>query len=172
MNITLIGMAGAGKSVVGQELARRRSAYFLDIDQVLVERHNLPLQAVLDSLGEEAFLEKESALFIEAVTHADNTVLSPGGSLVYSLPAIAAARAHSLVVALDVPFEIIEGRVDVSSRGIIGMENKTLKEVYNDRKERYLQCAHVTVSSSNAPLGEVVDRIEELIALYKNNTVV
>lgn len=37
MNILLIGFMGAGKTTVGQELARDLGKHFIDLDQAIVE---------------------------------------------------------------------------------------------------------------------------------------
>jgi shikimate kinase len=58
-NLTLIGMAGVGKSVIGRKLAEVLRYEFVDIDEQIENRFGVKLQEVLDRLGEQKFLETE-----------------------------------------------------------------------------------------------------------------
>ena len=53
MNITLIGMAGAGKSHIGAKLAKRLELELLDGDALLAEEFGKVIQEILDEIGEE-----------------------------------------------------------------------------------------------------------------------
>ena len=60
MNITLIGMPGAGKSYIGMKLAAQLEYKLIELDSIMEKGYNLPLQVVLDNLGEESFLKKQA----------------------------------------------------------------------------------------------------------------
>jgi shikimate kinase len=51
MNITLIGMSGVGKSLVGKELSKVIKCNFIDIDEIIERKNNLKLQKLLEKLG-------------------------------------------------------------------------------------------------------------------------
>lgn len=83
MNITLIGMAGAGKSTIGKALAKRLDYTFIDVDRLITDRTGMPLQVLIDKQGDSALLrfEEEAILGLGQV---DNCIISPGGSVIYS----------------------------------------------------------------------------------------
>ena len=82
MNITLIGMAGVGKSVTGKELAKRLDYGFIDIDEIIEKKANLKLQQIIDDLGDDKFLaiEERTVLGLDKL---ENCIISPGGSVIY-----------------------------------------------------------------------------------------
>jgi shikimate kinase len=59
MNITLIGMAGAGKSHIGKKLSERYGLEQVDGDILLAERFGKEIQSILDELGEDKYLESK-----------------------------------------------------------------------------------------------------------------
>ena len=66
MNVTLIGMPGSGKSSVGRILAQRLGCAFLDVDPLIAAAHAASsLQQVLDSLGNEGFLDLGPVVYLK-----------------------------------------------------------------------------------------------------------
>ncbi len=81
MNLTLIGMPGAGKSVIGKELAHRLNFRFIDPDQLMRQHLGLSLGAILARLGDEMFLQLEEEIVLR-LDDFDRSIVSPGGSVV------------------------------------------------------------------------------------------
>ncbi|MDY7000649.1 MAG: shikimate kinase, partial [Thermodesulfobacteriota bacterium] len=79
--LSLIGMAGAGKSTVGRALAKKLDWAFLDTDDLLQAHHGLSLQELFNAFGREKFLQAEE----EVVAGMDvrRCVVATGGSVVY-----------------------------------------------------------------------------------------
>ena len=59
-NVSLIGMPGSGKSTVGVLLAKELGFSFVDTDLLIQRQEGGLLQAVLDRLGTERFLDTEA----------------------------------------------------------------------------------------------------------------
>jgi shikimate kinase len=110
-HIVLVGLPGAGKSVIGAEAAALLSAPAHDIDATLVRRMQMPVERIFGELGETTFRELEREAVAAAVS-GPAAVIIPGGGwaaqpgalesvrpafLIYVKvpPAIAAARAAS-----------------------------------------------------------------------------
>ena len=82
MNYVLIGMPTSGKSTVGVMLAKEICYDFLDTDILLQRREKKMIQQMLDEDGLEAFYKVEENALL--AVDADETVISTGGSAVYS----------------------------------------------------------------------------------------
>ena len=146
--LTLIGMPGSGKSAVGKIVAGRLGWSFIDTDHCIEERFGLRLQALIDQVGTDSFshIEEETVLNL---TIPERTVTSTGGSVVYSGAAMGHLASISTVVFLDVPVEALREHIALEApRGIVGMNEGGLEELYRQRLPLYRRYAHVTL-----PLG-------------------
>ena len=144
--LTLIGMPGSGKSAVGKIIAARLGWEFMDTDKSIEERHGLPLQALIEKVGEASFrrLEEETILRLEVSGPA---VISTGGSVVYSDPAMRHLAAISTVVFLDAPLEALRRHIQSEApRGIVGLTAGGLEELFQERLPLYRRYAGLTVS--------------------------
>jgi shikimate kinase len=159
-NITLIGMAGAGKSAIGKALAARLGYGFIDIDEVIEEKTGLKLQQILDDSGDDAFLDIEEKAVLE-LGEMDECVISPGGSVAYSAAAMNFLKKNSVVVFLNAPFESIEERLsDKEARGIVGFKEKSLKTLYRERQNLYRTYGDIEIETTEAcDINSVVERI-------------
>jgi len=140
MNIVLIGMAGAGKSVVGALLAEKLSYAFVDVDRKIESRYGGKLQDILDRLGDAAFLAAEEREIL-VLKDVKDTVISPGGSVVYSARAMEVLTSLGRVVYLHVPLATIAARIEPETRGIVGLKGKTFAELYEEREMLYRAAA-------------------------------
>ena len=149
MNITLIGMPGAGKSTFGKIFAKRYRMNFIDVDKVIEKKIGMKLQEFIDKFGDKKFSEIEEKTILE-LGNVKNTVISPGGSAVYSPPAIEFLRKQSFIVFISRRFEYLNNRLkNRSIRGIIGLKNKTLKKLFYERDILYKKYADITITPKN-----------------------
>ena len=160
MNITLIGMAGVGKSFIGKKLAKKLNYDFIDIDELIEKKTNLKLQQIIDKFGERYFLKVETKIIMN-LSDAINTVISPGGSIVYSKSAMEFLKEKSIVVYLEDSFENINKRVkNQKTRGIVGLKNKDFETLFDERNKLYKKYADVVIKMRNySNSGIIVDNI-------------
>src|SRR3989338_11528480 len=169
MNVTLIGMSGAGKSYIGKKVADRLGLEFLDIDRMLLEpAHEKPLQDILDQLGDTEFMRWEEQMMIDATKDKDGLLISTPGSVAYEKGALEHFRNISSVVYLKIPFSTIEKRVGTSRRGIVGLGTKTLRELYDERTPQYEKHAHHCVEPEKLSVDETVQAIVDFLNSRKN----
>ena len=146
--LTLIGMPGSGKSAVGRIIASRLGWNFMDTDKCIEERHGMPLQALIDQVGDEPFrrLEEETILDLRI---SEQTVISTGGSVVYSDLAMRHLASISTIVFLDATIDAIRTHIALEApRGIVGMTQGGLEELYQERLPRYRLYADIIIDPS------------------------
>lgn len=140
--ITLIGMAGAGKSTVGSALAREMDWAFLDSDHLMEAIYGTRLQDVTDALGKERFLDMECTTICALA--ARRAVIASGGSVVYREAAILHLARLGPVVHLDVPFSVIEERVARNpQRGLAMAPGQSLRDLFDERERLYRRYASI-----------------------------
>ena len=108
-SISLIGMAGAGKSSVGRELAKRLGFRLIDSDALIEGQYGKRLQNILEDEGYIRLREIENIVLKDI--QFNETILSTGGSAVYSNEAMVHLQQNSKVIFLEVPFNQILERV-------------------------------------------------------------
>ena len=158
MNITLIGMAGVGKSTIGQELAKALTFKFTDIDERIETKFKQTLQQIVDRFGEEQFIRIEEEAILD-LGDCDRLVISPGGSVVYLEKAMDYLQKRSLILFLDASFESIRKRIsNESTRGIIGLKNRKLVDLFRERRPLYQKYAAHTIRLPDEPDKDAIVR--------------
>ncbi|MBI2025272.1 shikimate kinase [Candidatus Kaiserbacteria bacterium] len=161
MNVTLIGMAGAGKSHIGRKLAERLGLTMLDIDRDLWEtKYGKGIQEILDELGEERYVKEEEQLILEHTAGKNWLLISSPGSVAYESRAMQQLKDISSIIYLRVPYEVVEARLAKKPpRAIIGLGRKSLRELYDERHPLYEKNAHFIVDTHEHEADDVMDEI-------------
>lgn len=170
MNVTLISMLGAEKSAIGKKLAEKLKYEFIDIEEMSVrERPKLTIGQIIDTFGQDKFLNIEEKLVLE-LNNFDNCVISLNDGLIYSAKAMSFLRKKSIVVFLNAPFDMIEAGIkNQTTREIIGLGNKSLKTIYDERLPLYQNYAVIKVEITRNSNVDIIirDIIRRAILLPK-----
>ncbi len=161
-NLVLIGMAGAGKSTVGPLLARMLSYDFIDVDELIEADQQQSLQEIVDRYGPEWFrlLEERIILGLDVQCH----VIATGGSAVYGAAGMTHLQQQGMVVFLDVPLAILEGRVDdVATRGLARQQGQSFADLLAERQPLYSRYADIIIECAAMSLVEIGTAIVERI---------
>ena len=159
-SISLIGMAGAGKSSVGRELSKALDFTFIDSDDLIEAKYGKNLQEILNDEGYIKLREIEN-LIIKDINF-DRTILSTGGSAVYSNEAMAHIQKNSNVIFLDVPFnQILERVPSFLERGFAKAPSQSIEDAYAERQKLYQTYSHYRVSNAK-DLDSCITKIIEL----------
>lgn len=160
--ITLIGMAGAGKSFIGRNLARLLEFEFIDTDDLIEKRAGEGLQEILDREGDENFLKIETDTIIN-LGNIQNKIISPGGSVIYSPAAMEYFKANSIVIYLADSYGRILNRIkNLDSRGIVGLKNKNFEQLYKEREALYKKFADLTIDMSHMQTDDKQAKAQEV----------
>ncbi|PAV11150.1 shikimate kinase [Methanosarcina spelaei] len=162
-------MAGAGKSTIGRALAKHLGYTFIDVDHLIREKTGMPLQTLIDKEGDLAFIrfEEEAILRIEQV---DRSVISSGGSVIYSEKAMTHLKTISKIIFLDTAFRSIAKRLpNARKRGIVGLRDRSLKELFEERVVLYHKYADFSIKlNGKENIQEITEKIIELC--FEENT--
>ena len=162
-SITLIGMAGAGKSTIGKQLAKLLDFKFIDGDLIIERRINQSIQNFLDQHGGKEFTKIEEEVLL--TINFNKMILATGGSAVLSDTAMKFIRKESEVIFLDATYENISKRIlNLSERGLVREPNQSLQETYDERLSLYRKYAdHIVIND-----GDIDSSLKQLVALIKS----
>ena len=162
-NIVLIGMPASGKSTLGVVLAKILGMMFEDLDIVIQSKMNATLQDIINERGTEGFIEVENRILSQV--ECTDTVLSTGGSAIYSDEAMKHLASIGTVVYLEVPYEEIADRVgNLDVRGVVMRSGaQTILDLYNERLPLYQKYADITIDTSRIPVGEAALKVANII---------
>lgn len=161
-NITLIGMPAAGKSTVGVLLAKRLGYSFVDVDIVIQNQEGKLLKEIIAERGLDGFLEVENR--VNAQLSERESVIAPGGSVIYGKEAMENLKSQGVVVYLKISFEELTRRLgNVVDRGVVLREGMTLRDLYEERIAYFEKYADVTIDEEGKDFGEVVDELRGLM---------
>ena len=92
----------------------------------------------------------------------DNSIISPGGSVVYGEKAMQHLKEISVIIYLELSYTAIKSRLgDLRERGITLKEGQSLKDLYLERVPLYEKYADITVNEMKKSLAKTIDEICE-----------
>lgn len=161
-NITLIGMPAAGKSTVGVLLAKRLGYNFVDVDIVIQQKTKKLLKQIIAEQGMTGFMDVENR--INAELEVDQSVIAPGGSVIYGKEAMEHLKDISTIVYLKLTYDEVEKRLgNLVDRGVVLKEGMTLRDLYNERVPYYERYADITIEEAGKNVGAVVDELRDIM---------
>ena len=161
--VTLIGMAGAGKSTVGRAVSERLGWAFVDTDHLIEATYGARLQDVTDALDKERFLDVESRV-IQSL-RMQRVVIATGGSVVYRAEAMRYLVSLGPVVFLDVPLPLILERISRKpDRGLAIAPGQTIEDLFREREALYRQWATCRVEAGDVDVSEAVQAVLDAIS--------
>ncbi len=161
-NIVLIGMAGAGKSTVGLELARLLGRGFVDVDSLIEEDQETSLQKVLKNLGVHGFRQVEEQILLTMDYH--NFIIATGGSAVYSQAGMEHLQQSGVLVFLDVSLPVLKKRVgDFSERGLVKTSSQSFEQLFAERYPLYTKYADLVIECTGRSVIEICTAIQRQI---------
>jgi shikimate kinase len=157
--IYLVGMPGAGKSVVGGELAARLGVPFIDLDTEIERTTGRRVSDIFHEDGESVFRGLEADALVKAGAQ-DPAVVACGGGVVLEPANRITLRATGVAVYLDVPLEQLRERVQPASDRPLIREEGDIERLLEQREPLYREFAAHVVDGGGTP-GEVAAAIEE-----------
>lgn len=157
-NIVFIGMPAVGKSTVGIVVAKRLGKRFVDTDLLIQEQENKLLREIIAEKGEEGFLKIENQ--VNCDVNVTNSVISPGGSVIYCEEAMKHFKEIGTVVYLKASYQTIKRRIrSPRRRGVVLKEGQTLRGLYGERVPYFEKYADITVCEDGCRIEETIENV-------------
>ena len=158
-NVSFIGMAGCGKSTIGNAVASRFNLSFIDTDLFIEKEFDMSLENIKKEFGYKFIREAEEQIILNL--DQSSKIISTGGSAVYSINAMNYLKSFSKIIYINTPLEIIMKRINTGQgRGLAVPDGMSVSEVYSERKPLYEKFAEYTLDGGES--------IEGLIKLTEN----
>ena len=164
LSAVLVGTMGAGKTSVGQAVARMLGVPFADTDAIIEAKAGKPIPEIFFDDGEDAFRLLERETVAAALTDFDGVLALGGGAIMNE--ATRDLLAGHTVVWLSVELSDAVKRVGLGAgRPMISINPRaTMKYLLDQRKPLYASVATHTVSTDGR---EIDDIAAEVVALLK-----
>ena len=183
--ITLIGMMGSGKTLVGSYLALRLGWTFIDLDEQIVKDAGRSIADIFATDGEPAFRALElktlreiiSPLTSPAAADASNesveapaatsTILSLGGGTILQPECARLVKEHSLCIRLTASASTLYDRLKSDRkrpllRGAEPLEDK-IKRLLTERDPAYAAAADISIPTDARTVDDIIDEILSVI---------
>ncbi|HEY1563519.1 MAG TPA: bifunctional shikimate kinase/3-dehydroquinate synthase [Gaiellaceae bacterium] len=139
---------GAGKSTLGEEVARRLGRPFRDVDREVELSLSTSIASFFAAEGEEAFRVRETAATVAALRSPTRAVLALGGGAVTREPVRQALREHAVTVLVEVDPEKAWSRVEGSDRPL-ARERAAFLALYDQRAPVYAEVAQASARDAD-----------------------
>lgn len=165
-SIVFIGFMGAGKTTIGQLVAKKLYRDFIDIDQEIESEFAMPTTEIFKKIGEKAFREKEK----EVISHYCQQklkIVSLGGGAFLQEEIRNTCLANSIVLFLDISWEAWKDRLDILIDSRPVLQGRTLEEIeqlFKDRQATYSN-HHSKFSTDKLEPEEVANSIIEALKI-------
>lgn len=165
-NLIFIGMPAVGKSTVGIVVAKRLGMNFIDVDLVIQEQEHKLLREIIAEAGQDGFLKIENQ--VNASLQAENSVISPGGSVIYCKEAMEHYKKIGTIVYLKASYPTIKRRIkNPKKRGVVLKEGQSLKDLYYERVPYFEKYADITVCEDGCRIEETIGNVLKAVKKRK-----
>ena len=166
--IVLIGPPGAGKSTVGEALARRLGQPFVDLDREIEQREGRRIGEIFARSGEPYFRRLEREVSEELGRGPGSAVVATGGGWVTNEGVVALLRRGGRIMYLETSPERALARLEgaAGTRPLLAGPDPiaALRMLLQARRPLYEAAADVVIPTDLLTVQEVTDRIVELVS--------
>ena len=155
-------MPGSGKTSVSERLKNNYNWNMIDTDHIIIKKHNMNLIDVVNKLGDE-FLNEETTAVLSLNNIPPKTVISPGGSVVFSDVMMSHLSKLGVIIHLNSNInELLKRVTNFKERGIVMEEGETLRDIDDKRKPLYQKYRELSIDNSFLDIEEVSNMIHNL----------
>lgn len=141
-NVVLVGMPSSGKSTIGKRVAKMLGREFVDTDDEIVKKINMPIAEFFAKYGEAEFRKIESEIVCE-ISKRSAIVVATGGGVVLDKNNVSALRRNGKIVFLN---RSVQNLVATKSRPL-SSNAKDLKNMFEQRYPIYKASADIEINN-------------------------
>ncbi len=165
--VALVGMMGAGKTAVGNGLARALAVPFLDSDEAIEKAASRSVSEIFERDGEAFFRQKESQVLARLMS-GPPCVLSTGGGAFMRAENRAAIAESGVAVWLRADLDLLWNRVrHKTTRPLLRTANprETLRALLDAREPVYALAGIVVEARPDYSVDDMTARVIEALAV-------
>ncbi len=166
--ITLVGLMGSGKSMLGRRLASHLDMRFADSDKAIEDIAGLTISDIFDIAGDAKFREMEERVIAELVADGP-LILATGGGAICRAATAEILLEKSLIVWLQATPETLIARIGKTATRplLVGDEPlEKLRQLSFDRQQHY-QKAHIHLDTdgmnADKALQTLIDALDSFM---------
>ncbi|MFN3598289.1 MAG: shikimate kinase [Aquificaceae bacterium] len=157
--IFLVGFMCSGKTTFGKLLSESLGWRFVDIDQEVERKEEMPIREIFEKKGEEYFRKLEFEM-LRSIAEKEKVIISTGGGLGANQKAMEFMKSKGLVVWLKIDFESFLERCEQDpSRPLLKRGKEELLRLFENRAQAYKQ-AHLILDGTGNP-KELISKVFE-----------
>ncbi|WP_415182298.1 shikimate kinase [Phaeovulum sp.] len=159
--IVLVGMMGAGKTAVGNQIARLLGVPFLDSDEEIVRAAQMSVAEIFARDGEAFFRARESEV-LARLMRAAPSVLSTGGGAFLAEANRAIIAKHGVSVWLKADLEVLWNRVrHKNTRPLLRTADPkgTLAGLLNNRAPLYARAQVIVEAAPHLSIDAMAHKV-------------
>lgn len=167
-SIVLVGMMGAGKSTIGQKLAKKLNYQWIDCDDYIEEQESRSISNIFEKNGEKAFRAIESEAIKKLLAENSNIVISLGGGAFSNTQTRNRCKKMAITIWLKASIQTIIERVSKgANRPLLRQNNGENLESNIGRllaeREKFYEQAHIVIDEN-----KIENIIKDIISKLHN----
>ena len=167
-NIVLVGMMGAGKTTVGELLAKKLNREFVDIDRVIELEQEKSIIEIFTDDGEEIFRKLENET-IKKYSNMSDLIISTGGGTIENIENLSNLQKNGIVIYLKADIEELFKRVKNETQRPLLQEKDPLEVIKKliKKREKFYFRANITIITNSKSPNEITEEIIKALKKYE-----
>ena len=163
-NLILIGYMAAGKSSIGQLLAKKLDLKFFDTDFIIERKKKMKIFEIFKKKGEPYFRNLEKKIILNLINK-NNSVISLGGGA-FNEQVRKVAQKNNITIWLNWSSKTLIDRIKKSNKRPVAsnLSNNQLKDLLINRSKIYSK-ANYKIDCENMEKKEIIEKIIQLLKL-------
>ena len=165
-NLVLVGFMGSGKTDAGKLAAARLGMTFVDMDEIIEQRHGQAISQIFETKGEAFFRQQERAL-VRELAYRQDRVIATGGGVVLNPNNLRDFNRTGVVICCWVDAKVAYERTkNTKHRPLLGAQTDRLTRIETLLRERQHLYKAIPDRVDTSAMS-VEQQTDEILRIYK-----